>query len=133
VYANGQHWDDTLFDIPPGASRAVVTVYYQVTSKEFIEFLRDANVTDNRGQVAFDQWVAQGRSQPVVMDMAELELTVAEDLDDSGRVDVNDLLQLLAAWGSCPKPPQPCDADLTADSTVDVSDLLQLLAAWGNC
>ncbi len=51
-YPDGQHWDDTFFAIPAGAAEAVVTVYYQSTSKEYIEFLRDTNMTDNRGQIA---------------------------------------------------------------------------------
>jgi hypothetical protein len=133
TYVNGQHWDDTLYDIPPATARAVVTVYYQVTSKEFIEFLRDANETDNRGQIAYDQWVLHGRSQPVVMDMAEIELEVAEDLNDDGRVDVTDLLQILATWGTCPKPPTECPEDIDGSGFVDVGDLLAVLAAWGNC
>ena len=73
VYANGQHWDDTLYEIPSLARSAVVTTYYQVTSKEFIEHLRDDNVTDNRGQVAYDLWVQHGMSSPVAMDMQQIE------------------------------------------------------------
>ncbi|HRP64081.1 MAG TPA: hypothetical protein PK400_12350, partial [Phycisphaerales bacterium] len=53
----------------------------------------------------------------------------AADLNDSGSVDVQDLLLLLGAWGPCPG----CAADLNDDDTVDVLDLLILLGAWGPC
>lgn len=51
------------------------------------------------------------------------------DLDDSGGVNVSDLLTLLSAWGPC----VDCIADLDGDDEVTVSDLLLLLAAWGPC
>jgi len=51
------------------------------------------------------------------------------DIDNSGEVNVADLLALLAQWGNCPG----CPADLNNDAFVDVSDLLTLLGAWGPC
>ncbi|HRP63984.1 MAG TPA: hypothetical protein PK400_11860 [Phycisphaerales bacterium] len=54
------------------------------------------------------------------------------DLNNSGTVDVLDLLILLAAWGACPDP-NDCPADLNGSGAVDVQDLLILLAAWGPC
>jgi hypothetical protein len=71
-YADGQYWDDTLFQVPCGALSATVTVYHQTTSKEYVEFLRDANTTNNRGQIAYDLWVANGKSAPVAMQTATL-------------------------------------------------------------
>lgn len=130
TYIDGQHWHDTPYPIPDGAARAVVTVYFQVTTREQIEFLRDENVTDGRGQVAFDQWVAQGMSAPVVMDMAELVLHPPADINGDGTVDVLDLLLLLSVWGDCPPPPIPCPPDLNHDGAIDVLDLLLLLAGW---
>jgi hypothetical protein len=50
------------------------------------------------------------------------------DIDGNGVVDVTDLLELLAAWGTNGGP-----ADLNDDGIVDVTDLLQLLADWGPC
>lgn len=52
------------------------------------------------------------------------------DINDDGRVDVADLLGLLAAWGPCGDP-DTCAADFTGDGAVDVSELLVLLANWG--
>ncbi len=51
------------------------------------------------------------------------------DLDDSGSVDIIDLLALLAAWGTDPGGPP----DFDGDGIVGVIDLLTLLAAWGDC
>ena len=53
----------------------------------------------------------------------------AANLDGSGAVGVDDLLALLAAWGSC----GDCAADLDDSGSVDVDDLLALLAVWGDC
>ncbi|HRQ76135.1 MAG TPA: S8 family serine peptidase [Phycisphaerales bacterium] len=51
------------------------------------------------------------------------------DLNNSGSVDVQDLLLLLGAWGPC----AGCPADLNNSGSVDVQDLLLLLGAWGPC
>ncbi|HRQ75934.1 MAG TPA: hypothetical protein PK098_08450 [Phycisphaerales bacterium] len=51
------------------------------------------------------------------------------DLNNSGAVDVQDLLILLGAWGTNPGHP----ADLNNSGAVDVQDLLILLGAWGAC
>jgi hypothetical protein len=68
TYADGQYWDDTAFPIPLGADYAVVSVYHQTSSKEYMEFLRDENTTDTRGDIAYDEWEAAGKSAPVLMD-----------------------------------------------------------------
>ncbi len=54
------------------------------------------------------------------------------DFDNSGAVDVKDLLFLLGAWGPCPKQGD-CPADFDDSNAVDVKDLLFLLGAWGPC
>jgi hypothetical protein len=67
TYADGQHWDDTEFDVPCAAVAVEVRLYYQSASREYIEFLRDANVTNDRGNLVHDLWVQTGRSAPVEM------------------------------------------------------------------
>jgi hypothetical protein len=126
-YVDGQHWDDTLYAIPADATKAVVTFYHQTTTKEYAEFLRDANVTDNRGQAAYNLWVQFGRSAPVDMDSAMIDLAPANpaDLDGSGLVDGADLGILLANWG------QSGQGDIDGDGLVGGADLGILLAAWG--
>jgi len=129
VYADGQHWDDTCFTVPDGAIRADVRVFYQTTSKEYAEFLRDTNVTDNRGQTAYDQWVAQGMSAPVEMDVASVELapSLPGDVNEDGIVGIADLLAVLSNWGCT----GVCDADVNCDGTVGLADLLAVLTHWG--
>jgi hypothetical protein len=125
-YADGQYWDDTHFTIPEGASKSIVTLYYQTSTKEYMNFLRDANVTDDKGQVALDLWETHGKSAPIDMDSAQLELTVAVlgDLNGDGVVNGSDLAILLGAWGGTGM------GDLNNDGVVDAADLAILLGAW---
>jgi cytochrome c553 len=85
-YADGQHWDDTQFFLPVSAESARVTLYYQSTSKEYVEFLRDENTTNSAGQVLFDAWAVQGRSAPVAMASVTvpLDVTVTSAGEDPG-------------------------------------------------
>ncbi|MCZ6835815.1 MAG: choice-of-anchor J domain-containing protein [Planctomycetota bacterium] len=57
-------------------------------------------------------------------------ITCEGDTDGNNVVDVEDLLDLLAAWGPCLAP---CPPDFDGNGVVDVEDLLDLLAAWGPC
>ncbi|MEN8254946.1 MAG: hypothetical protein ABFR33_05690, partial [Verrucomicrobiota bacterium] len=66
-YDDGQYWDEVYYAMPAEAVRADVQLYYQSTSKEFIEFLRDENTTDSNGQDLYDLWVANDKCPPVLM------------------------------------------------------------------
>lgn len=66
TFAEEQYWDDTTFAIPPGATRAEIALYHQTTSREYIEFLRDTNTTNGAGLLAYNEWVAHGKSAPVL-------------------------------------------------------------------
>ncbi len=66
TYADGQHWDDTRYPIPPRATRAQVRLYYQTTSREYAEFLR-ATADDGSGANFHQRWEARGQSAPLVM------------------------------------------------------------------
>jgi hypothetical protein len=68
TYQDGQYWDDTEYTIPTGAKRAVVRLYYQSTSKEFIEFMRDQNVTDGKGLFMYNLWNDNGKCPPELME-----------------------------------------------------------------
>ncbi len=125
-YADGQYWDDSLFAIPDGATSAVVETYLQTSSREYMEFLRDANVTDTRGQVVHDLYTATGESAPVIMDAATISLvpTLLGDLNGDGAVNAQDIALLLNNWlGSG-------TGDLNNDGVVDASDLTIMLNAW---
>jgi hypothetical protein len=75
AYAEQQYWDDSAFAIPAGTATVLVEVFHQTTSKEYIEFLRDTNVTNAAGMLAYDQWVAQGRSAPILKGSVTVDLT----------------------------------------------------------
>jgi hypothetical protein len=66
-YPDGQNWDRPEYLLPLTARTVTATLYYQTTSKEFVEFLRDANVTNTAGQQMYDLWTANGRAAPVAM------------------------------------------------------------------
>ena len=66
-YDDGQYWDDTLYTLPAGATRAEVRLYYQSTSKEFVEFLRDENTTNTKGQELYNLWNNNGKCPPTLM------------------------------------------------------------------
>ena len=66
-YADGQYWDDTLYTLPVDVTRAEVRLFYQSTSKEFVEFLRDENTTNLKGQEMYNLWNANGKCPPTLM------------------------------------------------------------------
>jgi hypothetical protein len=76
VYEDGQYWDIAPYQLPLDAESVLVTLYYQTTSKEYIEFLRDANTTNGAGQTLYDAWVAQGMAPPVTMAQARAAVNV---------------------------------------------------------
>jgi hypothetical protein len=82
TYADGQYWDDTEYHLPSTAKNVDVTLYYQSTSKEYIEFLRDENHTNQAGQNLYDSWFAQGKSAPVVMAQASAQVDVTAGIED---------------------------------------------------
>ncbi|NNF42580.1 MAG: hypothetical protein HKN62_05955 [Phycisphaerales bacterium] len=134
AYADGQYWDDTDYEIPDGAASMTATLYYQSMTREYMEFLRDANVTNDAGQIVYDLWadpLVGGKAAPIDMDMIDLELTppIAGDTNGDGIVDFVDLLTVLAAWGPCP-PPDLCPGDVNGDGVIDFTDLLTVLAGW---
>jgi len=104
TYADGQHWDDVDYSIPQGSVYAEVSLYYQTSSREYIEFLRDENRTDNTGQLLYDQWLATGMGEPYEM------LSITLPLESSNQ----------------------CPADLTGDSSLNFLDVSAFLSAFGS-
>jgi hypothetical protein len=100
TYADGQYWDDTYYAIPAGARSAEVTLYYQSTSKEFIEFLRDENTTNTKGQEMYDLWNDNDKCPPEVMATVTIPVTtplLLGDMDCSGVVDPDDIAPFVLA------------------------------------
>ena len=73
-----QHWDETTFPMPAGATQARVRLLHQTTTKEYIEFLRDENTTNSAGQDAWNLWDQFGRSAPVEMALLQVDLAASE-------------------------------------------------------
>ena len=63
----------------------------------------------------------------VYYDDMSLTLGIHGDVNGDGVVNTEDLLMLLAAWGSC----EGCPEDINGDGIVNTADLLILLANWG--
>ena len=51
------------------------------------------------------------------------------DVNGDDAVDIDDLFQVLGAWGSC----ENCPEDINEDGTVDIDDIFEILANWGPC
>lgn len=79
-YTDEQYWSEVDFDLPLNADRAEVRLFHQTTSKEYVTFLRDENVTDTTGNVAYQLWDMFGKSEPVQMGLAAIDLATAECL-----------------------------------------------------
>jgi hypothetical protein len=64
TYADGQYWDDTVYTVPPETERVIATLYYQTSSKEYIDFLRTNGGID--GATLGSMWDTS-KSPPVAM------------------------------------------------------------------
>ena len=67
LYADGQYWDDTVYTLPLSAERVVATLYYQTSSKEYVDFLRTNGGID--GAALGELW-DNSKSPPEVMTVA---------------------------------------------------------------
>lgn len=132
-YDDGQYWDTTRFCIPAGATRAEVKLYYQTTSREYIEFLRDANTTDNRGQILYDAWAATGKSAPVIMDdvMINLAPFAPGDVTGDGTTSFADISKVLTFWGATGNV-GISGGDANCDGVVNFADISYILTFWGS-
>jgi hypothetical protein len=92
TYVDGQYWDDTQYLIPSSVTYAEVRLFYQTTSREYVEFLRDENRTNDWGRKLYAAWMAAGQSKPELM--------------------------ALAAWGAPPTDVTPPTAPASLTATV---------------
>ncbi|UCD76175.1 MAG: hypothetical protein JSV91_04480 [Phycisphaerales bacterium] len=51
------------------------------------------------------------------------------DVNDDGKVNIDDLFQILGAWGTCDE----CPEDINDDGKVNIDDLFIILGQWGPC
>jgi len=97
TYEDGQYWDFTEYRLPLETRYFVVNLYYQSTSKEYVEFLRDENITDNRGQTMYDLWNTNGKSAPVLMASVASELYLLP-LPPLNLVAISDTFSIDLSW-----------------------------------
>jgi hypothetical protein len=64
TYLDGQYWDDTQYTLPPETDRVIARLYYQTSSKEYINFLQSNGGVDG---LTLGQLWAQSKSPPEVM------------------------------------------------------------------
>ncbi len=130
TFADGQYWDDTQYDIPCNAVRAKVVLYYQTTSKEYIEFLRDENQapSPNVGDIAYALWEVNGKSAPVDMDLQNI---VVADCNNNGIFDGCDLQSGVLHDVNEDGYPDECvvRGDANCDGNVDFFDIDPFLLA----
>lgn len=68
TYADGQYWDDSQYTLPAATERVVVTLYYQLASKEYIDFLDELGGAD--GATLAEIW-QDSKSPPEIVAQAE--------------------------------------------------------------
>jgi hypothetical protein len=124
TYADGQYWDDTEFAIPPGTRRVVVNLYYQTSSREYMEFLRDANTTNNRGLIVWNEYMRFGKSAPHLMVQSTMNICIA-DFNFDGFIDFFDYDDFVAAFEAGTPT-----ADVNGDQFIDFFDYDDFVGAF---
>jgi hypothetical protein len=125
AYADDQYWDDRAFPIPGGAVLAVASVYYQNTPREYIEHLRDANVTDSWGTTLYNLWDSTGRGEPIKMTSRTVSTLRRADFNRNGWVEVQDIFDFLNAWLA-----GNIAADADGSGELSVQDIFDYLNLW---
>lgn len=134
-YADGQYWDDAWFAVPRGAARVEVELSYQCLPKEYIEHLRDGNVTDDRGTRLYDLWQRTGKGEPIVMATATsaVQPFLFGDVDGDCTVGRSDGWAILAASGTdWSQPSFVAAADLDGNHRVGPEDWAIYLQRYGS-
>jgi hypothetical protein len=52
------------------------------------------------------------------------------DVNGDGVVDIDDLFEVIGAWGDCPDSPALCPADVDDTGIVDIDDLFTVIGNW---
>ena len=93
-YDDGQYWDETGYTIPAATTRVEVRLFYQSTSKEFIEFMLSQNNTHPKVVQMYQLWNDNGKCPPELMEEASWVIDPGGDDDDDGMT--NSIEQLYA-------------------------------------
>lgn len=129
VYADGQNWDQTLYNVPAAARRAEVRLFHQVTTKEYMEFLRDVGGVGSPGELMHQLWQDNNKAPPELMETANFQLGLAGDMNCDGVVTVGDIggfvlaltnpAQYAVQYPSC----SISYADINGDGQITVGDI----------
>lgn len=110
-YADGQYWDLTQYSLPPATDSVEITLFYQTLSKEYVEFLRDENVSNEAGNILYNLWDTHGKSAPEIMN--KVYASTLQDSDGDGVEDSQD---------NCPSTPNADQIDLDEDGAGALCD-----------
>ena len=94
TYKDGQYSDTTEYLLPSETKYFTVNLFYQSTSKEYIEFLRDNNSTDTTGQSIYRLWNNSGKSAPVLMQTTGNSIPLPVELSSFTAKVFNNSVQL---------------------------------------
>ncbi|MGQ0628969.1 MAG: multiheme c-type cytochrome [Phycisphaerales bacterium] len=136
TYLDGQYWDDTLYAIPAGAALAEVRLFHQTSSKEYMEFLFNEDVTtpfdraQPWGQLAYQQWLLLGKSAPVEMELVIVPLSSCPiDFNNDGIVEPGDLDEFITFYFSDVEEERN-QCDFNNDGIVEPGDLDEFITAY---
>jgi hypothetical protein len=87
-YDDGQYWDDTHYILPITTDSIEITLFYQTLSKEYVEFLRDENVSNEAGNRMYNFWDTHGKSAPERM--KKISTSAFQDYDGDRIKDIED-------------------------------------------
>jgi hypothetical protein len=116
TYPDGVHWDETDYTLPPTTATVTVRLLYQTTSKKYVDFLRDENVSNDAGQRLHDAWAASGRCPPTVMADTTLVLEILAVGDASPP----------ARFGLAPPHPNPVRSSTALRFTLERAGRVRL-------
>jgi hypothetical protein len=135
-YRDGQYWDDTRYMLPIGAAGVTVRVYYQTLSKDYVEFLREANFTNDAGEILYEQWTLAGKSPPeeMVSQTTDLAEFATGDFNGNSAADLGDqsgFVGCLVGPGGGPVGSTCEPGDLDGDGDVDLGDVGRFTRRFG--
>ena len=100
---------------------------------QFIEPFEISGPDGPGGNDSIDGWtgnaVANGGNYTIFLD-GVIPLPTPGDTNGDGRVDVEDLVNVITLWGTGGKGPGGIDADVNDDGTVGVDDLNLVIVSW---
>ncbi|MHC4220326.1 MAG: ASPIC/UnbV domain-containing protein, partial [Planctomycetota bacterium] len=103
---------------------------YLATSEPVVHFGLDTATTVDELRIEWPKGYVTVMTDVPVNQHLTIVAPPLGDVNADGGVGVLDFLDMLAGWGPCPFPPDPCLADLDNDGQVGVVDFLILLANW---